>query len=122
MRSIVGPCLCMMVVWWPNVTCARLSIVALLQMCERVEGASFDLEYDTSAMKEMANVTQFSRLSAVIERAVHLKKQLEEKERQAVAQPPPQAPPPIQRNYGTIKPITPTNTNTVDDLEPKSFA
>lgn len=102
-------------------TYARLSVVALLQMCERVEGASFDLEYDTSAVKEMASVTQFSRLSAVIERAVHLKKQLEEKERQAAAHPPPQPPPPVQRNYGTINPVTPTSTNTVEDLKPKSF-
>ena len=92
-------------------------------MCERVEGASFDLEYDTSAVKEMANVSQFSGLSAVIERAIHLKKLLEDRERLAAAHPPPTVAPPVQRNYGTMKPVVTTSTSipATDDLKPKSF-
>ena len=33
---------------------------SLQESCRRVEGACYDLDYDTQALKEMANVTQFS--------------------------------------------------------------
>lgn len=46
-----------------------------------MSGACYDLEYDNQALKEMATVQQFSSVADKIDRAIHLKRQLDEEER-----------------------------------------
>ncbi len=105
-----------MLVLWHILLSHEISTV--LQLCDRVNGASFDIEYDTSALKEMSKVSQFSTVSAAIDRAVYLKRQLDQRPpTQAVKRPPiqpPQRQTPPPRNYGTI--------NETSDLTPRVFA
>ncbi len=83
-----------------------------------MNGASFDIEYDTSAVKEMVKVSQFTTVSAAIDRAVYLKQQLDRRPHttRAVKRPHTQAAAerqnPTPKNYGTIN----------NELSPKVFA
>ncbi len=81
-----------------------------------MNGASFDIEYDTSAVKEMVKVSQFTTVSAAIDRAVYLKQQLDRRPHtRAAKRPHTQAAErqnPTPKNYGTIN----------NELSPKVFA
>ena len=81
---------------------------ALLDLCQQVEGACYDLDYDTEAVKAMASITQFSGMKESIRKAVELKRKLDEVELQKRAQlqaelPVGRAPPPTLQNYGSIQ-------------------
>ena len=49
-----------------NVTVPRLveQQRQLTENCQRVEGACYDLEYDTRTLKDMAGITQFKRIQS----------------------------------------------------------
>lgn len=50
---------------------------------QRVEGASYDLEYDTKTLRDMAGITQFRGIKNSLLRAIQLKQQLDENRRMA---------------------------------------
>ncbi len=78
-------------------------------MCDRVDGSCYDVEYDTTAVKEMATVTQFKTISSTLDRAIELKRLLDQK----------QQPAPPLKNYSTI---ANTSINSSPDIQPKVFS
>ena len=88
-------------------------------MRQEVEGACYDLEYDTQTLQAMWKVNQFPSVNASIRRAVELKKKLENLERrgrrsQTMVVPPLE----VQAEYqvGSIQ-----SADTDHDLKPKVF-
>ena len=100
----------------------------MVQLCQRVNGACYDLEYDSQALKEMATVKQFPSVADKIDRAIHLKKQLDESERKGKGKSPGDA---HRTNYGStnvgeplrhnVTSINSTNSEQLTDLKPRSF-
>lgn len=54
----------------------------LKDTCQQVEGACFDVDYDTQAVKQMGSVTEFSNIRDNVKRAIELKMKLDELELQ----------------------------------------
>ena len=48
----------------------------MLQVCQRVEGVCYDLEYNTQAIQSMSKVSQFPHISSLLAKAVELKTRL----------------------------------------------
>lgn len=85
-------------------------------MCNQVNGASFDVEYDTSAVKDMSCIVQFTRIAANIDKAIELKKQLDQ--RTVVSR----SPQPVRhKNYGTMNNRQEHFQGEHPDFKPKSF-
>ncbi len=105
-------------------TCVVSVCVCSVQMCERVNGASYDVEYDTGVVRAMGGVTQFSSVSAALDRAIYLKRELDTRRRpllrtvDSLHTTPPShithTPPPPPRNYGSI-------TDSGETIQPKTF-
>ena len=54
----------------------------LKDTCQQMEGACFDVDYDTQAVKQMGSITQFSNIRDNVKRAIELKMKLDELELQ----------------------------------------
>ena len=52
----------------------------LQQVCHRVGGATFDLEYDTQALKSIGLITEFDHILEGLRHAVELKCKLDERQ------------------------------------------
>lgn len=77
------------------------------ELSQRVQGACFDLEYDTETVKAMAGITQFSSVLSDLQKAIEIKQQLNKREaesRQQQQHPPPTPSPRGSRgrDYGTL--------------------
>ena len=85
----------------------------LQDMCQQVEGACFDMEYDTQALSSMGNITQFASIRDSLRSAIELKARLDEAEAQRKTTLPQSAQPPsstssLRRDYGSISQNPPT--------------
>ena len=85
----------------------------LQDMCQKVEGACFDMEYDTQALSSMGNITQFASIRDSLRSAIELKARLDEVEAQQRKPTLPGAQPPssnssVRRDYGSISQTTPS--------------
>ena len=61
----------------PKLVSERLTMDDIAQ---RVQGANFDIEYDTETVKGMAGITQFSNILTDLHRALELKQNLNRRE------------------------------------------
>ncbi len=59
----------------PKVVEQRL---ALHEVCQQVEGACYDLDYDTEALRGMRSITQFASIKEKMRRAIELKSLLDQ--------------------------------------------
>lgn len=102
-----------------------------LQLCQRVNGACYDLEYDSQALKEMSSVKQFPNVADKIDRAIHLKKLLDESERKRKVRSPgashradygsTSVGEPLTKNATSINSPNTVGSDQLTDLKPKSF-
>lgn len=77
---------------------------ALDELSKRVQGACFDLEYDTETVKAMAGITQFGSVLSDLQRAIEIKQQLDKVEVESRLRQQP-SPSPLRsrvRDYGTL--------------------
>lgn len=62
-----------------HIDCHGLSwfVMVTVQVCQQIDGACYDLGYDTQTVRNMSRISQFPSVSAKILQAVKLKTQLD---------------------------------------------
>ena len=73
----------------------------------QVEGACYDMEYDTQTVARLSSITQFSSITEQLKRAVELKRQLDQRRHEPLpgAEHTPSSS--VKRDYGTISQVAP---------------
>ena len=112
-------------------------------ICERVKGVNFDMEYDMEAVRSMTKITTFKNVLSNLHKAIEMRQLLIKREMEQKMQAQQQHLPPPRPNYGSIESSptilrrdnyntsinNPTPTETIRDfssfsgvnIEPKKF-
>ena len=110
----------------PKLVSERLTMDDIAQ---RVQGANFDIEYDTETVKSMAGITQFRNILADLQKALELKQNLNrlEFERKVHSYQQQQSPLPNRARVDQL-PVLPSggantslNSETQPKIQPRTF-
>ena len=99
----------------------------IVQVCQRVEGVCYDLEYNVQAVQKMADIDQFSRINSLLAKAVELKAKLNQPENTSTDRRVPSSSSQTTPMMSTLSPqfsiqaSTPSSVTVDDELKPKQF-
>jgi len=109
----------------------------ITQVCQRVEGVCYDLEYNVQAVQKMVDINQFSHINSLLAKAVELKGKLSKVSQQdsissqsstdGRVPPSPQTTPTTstlshtQFSQYSIQASAPSSGSVDDELKPKQF-